>query len=36
VVLQAGLFAVACLFAFRVPEQRLPTAYQRVDEFGRS
>jgi PPP family 3-phenylpropionic acid transporter len=27
VVLQAGLFAVACLFAFRVPEQRLPTAY---------
>jgi PPP family 3-phenylpropionic acid transporter len=27
VVLQAVLFAVACLFAFRVPEQRLPTAY---------
>jgi PPP family 3-phenylpropionic acid transporter len=26
VVLQAGLFAVACLLAFRVPEQRVPTA----------
>jgi MFS transporter, PPP family, 3-phenylpropionic acid transporter len=27
-VLQAGLFAIACLFAFRVPEQSLPAGHE--------